>query len=88
MMQMWPRPGDLSEHYYDTWLKMAIAWVLVTETCQFESWYMDLESISTRFAVGSDGVMDMVAFFEVFYHGLAYCDFEVYCIVRDCMGLF
>ena len=67
---------------------MAVVYVIVTEFCEGEEWYKDLERFAKRSSTDVDGVRDMVSFFEIFYHGLSACDVGLYLIVRDVMRLF
>lgn len=83
----WPTPGDLGA-YYDVWLKMAIAWVVVAEYCEDQDWYLELEREARSRSMTVDGIMDMVAFIEVFYLGLSQHDWHLHCIVRASMLMF
>jgi hypothetical protein len=87
ILEMWPTQEELGD-YYIIWLKQAVAWVIVTEFCQNEPWYLDLERMAKRRSTQRDGIRDMVAFFEVFYHGIAMYDWRVHCIIRNAMFLF
>ena len=86
-LELWPKAHEHGS-YYNVWLKMAVAYIVVTELCEGEEWYGDLEFFAKVNSTDVDGVRDMLAFIEIFYHGLAYCDFGVYLIVRDCLYLF
>jgi hypothetical protein len=88
ILEHWPTREELGDFYYGVWLKKAIAWVLVTEFCQDEEWYLELERIVKRASTSRDGIRDMVSFMEVFYEGLVFFDFQIHLIVRDVMHLF
>lgn len=86
VLERWPTNEDLGP-YYDVWLKMGVAWVLVTMFCEDEAWYLDLERMAIRYSTSMDGIRDMTAFFEIFYHGLAMYDWQIHRIVRDVMHI-
>lgn len=87
VLERWPSREDLGP-YYDIWLKMGIAWVLVTTFYEEEEWYLELERVAKRYSTSSDGIRDMVSFFEIFYHGLAMYDWQLHRLVRETMRLF
>lgn len=88
ILERWPTSEELGDSYYRAWLKKAIAWVLVTEFCQEEEWYLQLEKIAKKASTSRDGIRDMVSFMEVFYVGIIYFDFQIHLIVREVMTLF
>jgi hypothetical protein len=88
VLEYWPTVEDLGPSYYRVWLLKAVAWTIVTEYCENEEWYLELERVSNRVATSCDGIRDMVAFFEVFYEGIMYYDFQLHMIVRNVMTLF
>lgn len=87
MTYRWPTAGELGS-YYDIWLKMAIAWVVLTEYFEEEEWYLELEREARMHSTAADGVVDMVAFVECIYVGLIVYDWNLHRILGSCMLLF
>ena len=80
----WPTPQELGDRYED-WLRLAWVYAIVAFECSHVEWFADLEAMAMRMATEVDGVLDMVEFVQLFYNALAYTDFELYRIVRECI---
>ena len=86
-MLWWPTRNDLG-NYYDVWLKMTAVFVIAIEYFEGVEWFEQLYADAWRAATCADGVVDMVAFYEFFYHGMAFRVPDIHAIVRDCNFLF
>lgn len=80
----WPAPQELGNRYED-WLRLAWVYAIVADQCSHLDWFEDLEAMVMRMATEVDGILDMTEFVQIFYNALAYADFELYRIVRDCL---
>lgn len=82
----WPSPQELGRRY-DDWLRLALIYAIVAEECYQFGWFQELERMVRRMTTEPDGVVDMTEFVQIFYNGLAMFNFELYCIVRECLAM-
>lgn len=88
VLEIWPGIDDLSVSDYERWMDMAMVYLVVSKHYGSTGWYKELEFFSRRVSTESDGVRDMVTFFQAFYLGLSYGNFEVYMdvVIRRTLG--
>ena len=81
-----PYPDELGG-YFNTWCRMAVLYVIVSEYFEEEWWFQDLEIAAMRGATDVDGILNLQDFVEMFWVGLPHVQWEVYMIVRDALNI-